>query len=306
MHIPDIKTSFTGNTTRNTMPDISTDECVKVINDVLPMVETFGPNKKKVENDKDFFRQTILHIFLQGFYKRWPDAYKLIMKFPLKIKIIHYKDDSTFDPLNTGERTTARYQGYDGSAFNISVNLYDYHKIADASMIYNALEHEVMHLISNLCYMALAEDENAEEEPSLAFLIDKDCDNILANSAAAYRDRMKVAEEQIRTALSLDSYADKPQKFYDEYDRIMKQNHCWAYTLIPRDHYSVAEEGSNIPWLVPLNSEEFLALGLQMFFGSDKQKKLLFEQSRKLYGVIEIFVLKLVKKLANKADFKLK
>lgn len=300
MTIPQIGRHFT----TSAVSSISTNECVKVINDVLPKVETFGPNKEKIENDKDFFRETILPIFLQRLYKEWPDAYKLIMRVPFKIKIIHYEDNNTFNFPNLGERAAACYGGYnnDEKAFNLSINLYDYHKIAHASRIYTAIQHEIMHLISHLCYIALNEDEHVEEKQNLAFYIDKKCDNILADAAAAYRKRFETAKGQLWQALV--SYGNNPKKFYDEYDRIMQENHCWTYALMPRHAYSVNKTKCDIPFFMPLNSEEFLALGLQMFFGSNKQKRLLFEQDKILYDFIETFVLKLVKKITNQKKIK--
>lgn len=281
-----------------------------ILRDLQKKTRTYVESDKTVPNDFGFIKTKILPAFVK-LYKKWPDAYNLLIKSNFEISIIKY-DSAIFYVKHRDEKknkyyftkTTTCTANFCIDKSVICVNAYDcYKKIFPAILFLEDAFHEVMHAVS---YLSVKDDGKIE---NLSAYLDKDssltaiAENYIDRQNKAIKDLLAWKESNFKKYKNeIDFY----KAYYKQYAAKIKQYRCWAARKFnPKGGESIKSFfRSCFPNLIKESIEELLAEGLSHYYGTTEEHNALKKYEPALYSIVKNNVAPTVKNAPIDADGK--
>lgn len=298
MAIPQIYPNYNsfGVTGKNIIPE------EKVLKDLLykNRIKTFNTNNyNETQNDVEFIKNSLLPQFLK-LYKKWPQAYELIMKNTSFVIGIIDSENSVFHTKNSSVPIATKliYTRPDKCA--LYINKFDLdQKTFGYDYMGEGIWHEIMHAVDNF-----AVDDTKYKSINPLFLsdiLDKKYDNKLDKIAKNYMRRLQSAKVELYNWEIKNMKATEKEKM-DKYIEIMNNNRCWTARRIAFASDETLGQFNNYCFVTTKNSKEVFACGLALYFGSDEEKARLKDQEFGLYDMIERIIVPRIKNAVVKKN----
>ncbi|MFH1452421.1 MAG: hypothetical protein ABIH00_00355 [Armatimonadota bacterium] len=257
-------------------------EDIKKLTESMKIKTMLSPGKA-VKTNSDFIKQTIFPAFLK-LYENWPAGYELLTRSKLYVKEVRHNSDifNVYYKDKFINRTYAAIRTKNPDTVIININRYDrYNPKTSADSLY----HELMHAI----------DQTAvKDEPGHIFYISRLADikykGDLTRIAQRYAGSREKAEKELYRRLYKKRVTFK--QFYEVYRDCLMENNCWALKKPgEKEKYS---DFFKRAFVIIDDKEELLVNGLELYFGSEEERKTLHKCEPELYRIIEDFVMPMV------------